>query len=187
MDFAVNITKLMPGVKVIHVFESEVEEMIEERKPWMDVREVPGVSSAHVMVCEKDDEVKLYKDSMKDELVNRVYYGRVEDDSEGVEDDSEGVEDDDDKREENVVDAEIGDWVVVIYEGKLYPGKVTVKKEHHWSVKVMKPCFPSGWTWPSREDEIPYPLEDIRKKVEPPHPLNSRCTRWEFDVDIYEC
>ena len=53
--------------------------------------------------------------------------------------------------EENVIDVcgiNVGEWVVVEYDGKKYPGKVTSKGEAGLQVSVMKPCFPSGWSWP---------------------------------------
>ena len=40
MDFAENV-KLMSGVKVLHISYFEAKEMIEERKPWVDPKEVP--------------------------------------------------------------------------------------------------------------------------------------------------
>ena len=37
----------MPGVKVVHVSESEVKKMIDERKPWENVKSVPGILKVH--------------------------------------------------------------------------------------------------------------------------------------------
>ena len=67
-----------------------------------------------------------------------------------------------------------GDWVVVTYDSKLYLGKVSNKDVNGMPVDVMKPCFPSGWSWPCQKDEIYYTFENVHKKIDPPFPLNSK-------------
>ena len=65
----------MPGVKVLQILSDfEVKEVIEERKPWVDAKEVHGICSVHSMICEKEDEVKLYRDDLKTELIGSVCY-----------------------------------------------------------------------------------------------------------------
>ena len=75
----------------------------------------------------------------------------------------------------------IGDWVVVTYDGKLYPGRVTTVSEiGNKRVSVMNPAYPSGWKWPDERDEIYYEDENIKKKIQPPIPVNSR-NKWTFN------
>ena len=76
-----------------------------------------------------------------------------------------------------------GDWVVVKYDSKFYPGKVSNKDANGMTVNVMKPCFPSGWTLPCQKDEIFYSYENITKKIDPPYPLNTR-GKWGFNNGI---
>ena len=54
-----------------------------------------------------------------------------------------------------------GDWVVVTYDSKLYPGKVSNKDVN-------------GMTVPCQKDEIYYTFENVHKKIDPPFPLNSK-------------
>ena len=105
----------MPGVKVLHISNFEVHEVIEEKMPWNDVVEVPGILKAHSMICENDDEVRLYRDDLKEDLIARVSYSS----------ESDNVDDRvNDTATENV-EAYIGDWIVIMYDSKKYLGKVT--------------------------------------------------------------
>ena len=128
------------------------------------------------MVCERDDEVKLFVDNAKTDLIVTVLYkGEDSEQSESEEND-----------EENVIDVcgiNVGEWVVVEYDGKKYPGKVTSKGEAGLQVSVMKPCFPSGWSWPSQKDEIYYNHNDIIKRIDPPIPKNNR-GQWKFAQNL---
>ena len=77
-----------------------------------------------------------------------------------------------------------GDWVVVSYDEKCYPGKVTqVGDGGSVKVSVMKSSHPSGWKWPSTPDEIFYLKDQIIKAINPPIPTNSRGA-WEFPDSI---
>ena len=50
----------MPGVNVIHVSENEIRKLVDERKPWEDVKPIPGVLKTHSMVSESEGCVSLY-------------------------------------------------------------------------------------------------------------------------------
>ena len=166
IDFAAHIMRLMPGVKVLHVSEFEVKEMIEERKPWDDVLEMPGILSAHVMEC-SGQKVRLYKENKKSHEVCTIDYATESEDDELV--------------DEATDDVNVGDWVIVMYDGKMYPGRVTAISEMgSKKVSVMRSAFPSGWKWPVEVNEIYYEDENIKKKISPPTPVNSR-NKWQFD------
>ena len=143
-----------------------------------------GIKSVHLMVCEKDDRVELFTDDTKSNSVGRMCYASEEDDGQCDESD----ENDEENAPANKTityfkSVKRGDWVVVRYDSKLYPGKVSNKGENGMTVNVMKPCFPSGWTWPCQRDEIFYLFENIAKKIDPPYPLNSR-GKWGFNNEI---
>ena len=145
----------MPGVKVLHISNFEVHEVIEEKMPWNDVVEVPGILKAHSMICENDDEVRLYRDDLKEDLIARVSYSS----------ESDNVDDRvNDTATENV-EAYIGDWIVIMYDSKKYLGKVTSLGDNMgMTVSMMHPCFPSGWKWPEADDVIYCQQTDILKK-----------------------
>ena len=83
------------------------------------------------------------------------------------EDDGKCVESEETLRVEDFESVNRGDWVVVTYDSKLYPGKVSNKDVNGMTVDVMKPCFPSGWSWPCQKDEIYYTFENVLRKLIP--------------------
>ena len=77
--------------------------------------------------------MKLFVDNAKTDLIVTVLYkGEDSEQSESEE-----------KDEKNVIDVcgiNLGEWVVVEYDGKKYPGKVASKGEAGLKVSGMKPC-----------------------------------------------
>ena len=73
-EFASLVTKLMPGMKVMHVSDDETNKLFDEQKPWENVKNIPGILKTHCIVCEKKDHVKLYTDDLKDCLVAAVQH-----------------------------------------------------------------------------------------------------------------
>lgn len=92
----------MPGVKVIHMSQEEIERTVNEKKPWENVKNVPGVKKAHCMVCESDDCVKLYTNALETGAVATINYGTSVSESE-AEEDVEPVQHE---------SLKVGDWVV---------------------------------------------------------------------------
>ena len=85
------------------------------------------------------------------------------------------------ENEEASEDVNVGDWVIVMYDGKMYPGWITASSEIGCKrVRVMSPAFPSGWKWPEEVDEIYYDDENIKKRMSPSIPVNSR-NKWQFN------
>lgn len=64
-----------------------------------------------------------------------------------------------------------GDWVLVMYEGNLYPGQVLSIVDHEYKISAMEKCG-QFWRWPERPDEIFYCKEKISKKIQPPEVVN---------------
>ena len=94
--------------------------------------------------------VKLKTDDLKDCLVAAVQHCG------------------DDKEVECVADVEMKerDWVVVVYDGKWYPGQLTkVTCDESMKMNVMRPCFGTGWKRPVSKDKIFYKKESIGKTI----------------------
>ena len=77
------------------------------------------------------------------------------------EDDGKCGESEETLRVEDFESVNRGDWVVVTYDSKLYPGKVANKDVN-------------GMTVPCQKEEIYYTFENVHKKIDPPFPLNSK-------------
>ena len=68
---------------------------------------------------------------------------------------------------------EIGEWVLVEYDGQFYPGEVRAIQDLEYLVRVM---IPAGkyWKWPENIDEIYYAQDNIKSKLSAPDVVNSR-------------
>ena len=67
----------------------------------------------------------------------------------------------------------LGDWVLVSYDGQEFPGEVTPTVGLDFEVIVMHKSDNAFWEWPSREDEIFYQRENV-KKSEPTEVAGTR-------------
>ncbi|KAG8176759.1 hypothetical protein JTE90_003390 [Oedothorax gibbosus] len=79
-------------------------------------------------------------------------------------------------------DYKAGEWVLVQYEGKYYPGEVMGKEGDSYCVNVMIPAG-KNWRWPQNHFQILYEKENIVKKLGLPLVVNSR-NHFCFDVTI---
>ena len=69
----------------------------------------------------------------------------------------------------------VGEWVVVCYEGEKFPGEITSTSSENQDVEVrVMHKNGSGWKWPTRDDKIFYKVEDIECKIKPPTAAGSR-------------
>ena len=90
-------------------------------------------------MCEKEGHLRLFVDNAKDNVVANINYFDCE--SEMDVDDQDDVEACDVDDEDGIEEVVVGDWVVVNYDAKMYPGKVTKVVEGSMKVNVMKACF----------------------------------------------
>ena len=68
-----------------------------------------------------------------------------------------------------VVPIQTDDFVIVDFEGKLFPGQVTAVSEREAKVSVLhKSGF--NWKWPKCVDEISYEMTEIKQKIAKPLP-----------------
>ncbi|XP_046988993.1 uncharacterized protein LOC124594667 [Schistocerca americana] len=67
----------------------------------------------------------------------------------------------------------VDDFVVVNFEGKLFPGRVTEEKQEGYIVSVMERTK-MFWKWPTKEDAILYSKEEVFYTIDPPRPVGKR-------------
>lgn len=65
------------------------------------------------------------------------------------------------------------DFVVVNFEGQLFPGRVTEVKPEGYIVSTMERTK-KNWRWPDREDAILYSKEEILYTIQSPKPVGKR-------------
>lgn len=78
-----------------------------------------------------------------------------------------------------VMSVAVGDWVLVRYDNSTYPGEVKVLKNQEVEVSVMVPSG-SGFKWPKPADCIPYRMENVIRKLQPPTPHFTKSSRGTF-------
>nr|XP_039254787.1 jerky protein homolog-like [Styela clava]XP_039269740.1 jerky protein homolog-like [Styela clava] len=67
----------------------------------------------------------------------------------------------------------IGDYVIISYEGELYPGIVKTRTTDGCEVSVMEKSG-CNWRWPFRKDQIFYDWSSIKRCISPPDLINAR-------------
>lgn len=81
------------------------------------------------------------------------------------------------------IDINPGDFLIIVYEGKKFPGMVLeVQDEMHYKVKTMTMSGPN-WRWPEKDDILVYEKKDVLKKIKSPLLLNSRGI---YAVDVHQ-
>lgn len=65
------------------------------------------------------------------------------------------------------------DFVVVEYEGSMFPGKVLSKSKTGVIVSTLVPSN-GNWKWPAKEDKLFYNFCDIKRILPHPQPINRR-------------
>lgn len=66
-----------------------------------------------------------------------------------------------------------GEFVIIKYETKFYPGQVTDVDEDGARVKVMEKAGVTTWRWPQVTDEIDYNFKNIMQKICQPKPVGT--------------
>lgn len=68
----------------------------------------------------------------------------------------------------------VGDYVLVRYEGEIYPGRITeMKNEEEVLISAMKKSA-LNWKWPAKPDEIIYSKDEIVQKINQPTQFGRR-------------
>ena len=79
----------------------------------------------------------------------------------------------DEKKEEEEFGYKVGNFVIVEYEGELFPGEVVnVDVDGSAEVKTMA-MRGMDWAWPPKDDQCWYEKEQIKQVIQPPAPRAS--------------
>ncbi|XP_073537000.1 uncharacterized protein [Phyllobates terribilis] len=77
-----------------------------------------------------------------------------------------------------------GDWVIVKYDGKLYPGEITGRVENEYEISIMVQAGKTTyWKWPVKADKLLYSVGQILKKTTTPVLVNSR-GQYKFEDNV---
>lgn len=67
----------------------------------------------------------------------------------------------------------VGEYVVVVYEGSFFPGRIEIISSESATVSTMVKTT-KAWRWPIPADVLEYNWEDVLGGIEPPKPVNKR-------------
>ena len=69
----------------------------------------------------------------------------------------------------------IGTYVLVRYEGELWPGQITKVEQDRVRVKCFQKAAAQGsiWRWPDKPDEGFYQIGDVEQEIETPLDIGS--------------
>ncbi|XP_050509990.1 uncharacterized protein LOC126886899 [Diabrotica virgifera virgifera] len=86
---------------------------------------------------------------------------------------------------EEVDKPNIADYVIIQYEGSMFPGVVTGVEKQGVNVSSMEKCG-RFWKWPDREDQLMYEFADvIQTKINAPVQISRRAIFQVPEMDIY--
>lgn len=154
-DFAELASQIVSNTHIFYVTEDHILTVISSQKPWENVVVIPGIQSLHIILCEEN--VITCK-------TNALTTGS----------NSNGYRTASEEEQENYFIC--GEWVVVTYEGKQYPGTI-VQVHAHDKIEVsvmIQAGVSNNFKWPERPDSICYRRQDIVKKLSPPDVVNNR-------------
>jgi hypothetical protein len=93
---------------------------------------------------------------------------------------------DEDDEEASYLGAGDGDFVIVSYGLKKYPGHIIEQEDNLVKVKCMEQVGKFGnWKWPKKEDVLWYTQNDILKIIPPPITVNNRGYYSVKDMEKY--
>ena len=141
----------MKGVTVLHISEGQISELIKEKKPWENIKDLSGISKMHVISCCDGSTIEMFKTNLSKDPSSSIVY-----------------EDEDVDRSEKL---NVGDWALVSYDGKKFPGEVVSIIDTDIEVSVMKYSRKGKWYWPEKADIIACRPENVIGKLSPPVPV----------------
>lgn len=133
-------SSVMKSTEILHISQDEINETLQQENPWDSVVYIGvGIQKTHVIKCNLDGSLFLYKDNISTTPLIKIETGG----------ESSGV---------SIEELHIGDWCLVKYDKKCYPGEVTEKTSSEVKVNVM---VRSGnyWKWQNINDEVYYTMD----------------------------
>ena len=179
-----------PSINIIFVAKSQVaENQTELQLHWNNTIPIANTQRIH-FVTPKGPRHLLVGDTSDSETFCKVRILKRENDEsiQSSEDEEATTEEEDVSKRGNdssvvsgVNDLEklelsIGDWIVVKYQGELFPGEITEFGGIDGTEIRADVMEKSGkyWKWPQKRDNIFYFCKDVVKKIEPPTVAGNR-------------
>lgn len=82
------------------------------------------------------------------------------------------------------VDYAVEDFVLVLFNGEKYPGRIVRISDEGPTVDCMERGF-KFWRWPQKEDSIQYDWDDVLCKIDPPKKMSKRNQFSVHEIDNF--
>ena len=159
-----------PGVSVTYISKEEIALSVNENR-WEMCLQIPNTHATHFVKPDGSSHLLVSDYSSAETFTTVRIIDSLHDSMDSLDTSS--------PLEETRLNS--GDWVVVNFEGNLFPGEVVeVTNSQVVVVNVMHKSG-NGWKWPKRQDVISYDIAEVVKTTEPPVPSGSR---GQFQIDI---
>ena len=163
--------RLCPNINIEFISKEDISELTSflDTK-WSTTKPVPGTYQVHCVKSHGSDSVQV--SDITDGGEARVCVIRTtttqEEQSELDEQEDKDKEEEDEQEEEEETEIQVGQWVVVLYDGIEYPGEVrSIDSNTGVQVNVMHKSG-SCWKWPQSRDMIYYKKSNILRVISVP-------------------
>ena len=158
-----------PNVNVKYISSAEIKKDSVKKAPiWSAAVGVPNTLKLHCVRAHNAKMLRVSTVSTKDDFtLVEIFQGAGSDESEPEEQNQPN------DRNEVTLEVNIGDWVLVNYDGADFPGEITNIVGFDYEVNVMHK-YGAFWKWPLTEDRIFYDRKNVVKKLEPPEVAGTR-------------
>ena len=151
-DFAAVVSQLMPSTKVIL---NEDKDIARADDAWQEANPIPGIKTIHVIQSHPCQHIRLFHNAL-------TPVAKPDQETSMP------------KEVEQTQAFKQNDWVLVKYDGKIYPGTVTaVDGSENFEASVME-LAGKFWKWPTKPDKIYYTKDNVLCLVAPPEPAGRR-------------
>lgn len=190
MSFYKTAVERNPGMRVEFISKDAIEEkweILEAR--WPSILPIPNtrkihyvvpMGGHHLLVSDTSDSTECKQVRIKDQ--DEIEF------SDSLESLNETMDESQDNLSGNEeLEVQIGDWVLVTYDGKNFPGELVEIGEYSSDELKVNVMHPSGghWRWPQPADKIFYYIKDIIRKID--RHWKQRTVYLFFFVDFLYC
>lgn len=162
------------GINVLYLPSSEIRSNSAFLKSrWETALPIATIQKQHIFRCAGPNHLLVGR--FASDVLTKIAVREPLDDQ-NAEDAEEQVND---ATPASVLSPVVGDWVLVRYDGLLFPGEVKELGIREVKVSVMVPSGACCYKWPTPEDCIFYDLANVVEMLKPPSIKSARGT-YEF-------
>ena len=160
---------LLKDINLVYISSEEIKLPSDKKSAlWDTALAIPNTQKLHCIRANNVEQLEVSIVS-SDESFSLVNIFKVPEDTE-----SESWESQLNPIFKSDIQIDIGDWVLVHYQGSNFPGEVTGIYGLDFQVNVVHKSGNVFWKWPLKEDKILYEMQSVLAKLGPPEMAGTR-------------